>query len=393
MVANFNEDYGWFFEAEKSGSPLAGVSVYAYNDDDTQVVNQTTSSGPTPPAGRIAEQQIRDTAYSVTGTTETPDPNTPHTIIAAKYGEEIFVQTIAITARGFTKHFFATDAFITETTPATVDAYTGITINHTTDTITLDGTGVTPVNTIARLYDYCRREAETTPQVPTAPRGVIDETPDGVNYNPIAYDLVIDGFSFPGSNSVFVFASGKGLTLQGTGGNIPNITITGDLLVNTEADLSNVTVTGDIRVNTGANSTLSWSNVSCSGSVFNDAASNTLTINASGSSLTAGDPGTGVGQTNIVTSVPITVTATKDGVPVEGAAVYIETTLSEVALNDVTNASGVASGTFAGSTPVAVDSDVSGVKSGSGPTPFVYFPLGGTIENTGYTATALLTED
>ncbi|MCP4088392.1 MAG: hypothetical protein GY746_01160, partial [Gammaproteobacteria bacterium] len=47
-----------------------------------------------------------------------------------------------------------------------------------------------------------------------------------------------------------------------------------------------------------ADTTLAFSNVTVTGSVYNDSASNTLTINATnGSSLTAGDPGTGDGQT------------------------------------------------------------------------------------------------
>jgi hypothetical protein len=94
-------------------------------------------------------------------------------------------------------------------------------------------------------------------------------------------------------------------------------------------------------------------------------------------------------------SVPVTVTVVDSAQnPIEGATVYLLTTTGAVVvLNGLTNASGVISGTFSGTTPVAIDSTVSGVKHGSSPIPYTYFTLGGSITTSGYSQTAILTVD
>ena len=94
-------------------------------------------------------------------------------------------------------------------------------------------------------------------------------------------------------------------------------------------------------------------------------------------------------------SVPVTVTVVDSAQnPIEGATVYLLTTTGAVVvLNGLTNASGVISGTFSGTTPVAIDSTVSGVKYGSSPIPYTYFTLGGSITTSGYSQTAILTVD
>jgi len=88
----------------------------------------------------------------------------------------------------------------------------------------------------------------------------------------------------------------------------------------------------------------------------------------------------------------ITVTVSDSSGAVEGAAVYIETTTAVVILDAETNASGVATTTYSGSLPVTIDSDVSGVKSSSGATPYAYFTLTGTISGD-FSADVLLSED
>ncbi len=384
----------WFYDlnVQKSGANLPDASVFAFDADGTKVTDVTTDAG-----GNIVTQRLQELVRDINGGS-TQTLKTPHNIGILKWLHVPFAfpKTVVQSAREQFPLTQANNNYITETTQATVDAYTGSTTNDGTETVTLDGTGVTPIDRTARLYDFYQSRAIGTPLDQPFLTGIASPSADG-NVFPFLYDLVIDGFTFDGQGKTINIASGKDLTIQGVGGNISDVTIGGDVLLNTEANLNNVTINGDLRINTGANSTLSFTNVTVTGQVFNDAAANTLTINATGSSLTAGDPGTGVGQTNILQSVPVTVTATFGGVPVEGAPVYLKTTPASggiEVLNGVTNASGVLSGTFAGSTPAEIDTDVSGVKSSSGPIPYTYFELGGTIEAiVGYSATALLTED
>ena len=75
---------------------------------------------------------------------------------------------------------------------------------------------------------------------------------------------------------------------------------TGNVYINSAQNLSDVIINGDLHVKIAANTILDFTNVIVTGNMFNDDASHTLTINALGSSsLTAGDAGTGNGQTNI----------------------------------------------------------------------------------------------
>ena len=99
--------------------------------------------------------------------------------------------------------------------------------------------------------------------------------------------------------------------------------------------------------------------------------------------------------TTVAVSVPVEVTVVDENqIPIEGATVYLLTTTGAVVvLNGETNASGVISGSFGGSTPVNIDSTVSGVKHGSSPIPYEYFTLGGEITSTGYSQTAILSVD
>lgn len=119
-----------------------------------------------------------------------------------------------------------------------------------------------------------------------------------------------------------------------------------------------------------------------------------ITVNITGGGDTPSVRNIGAATTTVQASVTVSVTATFGGIPVEGAAVYLKTSGGVVVLNGLTNASGVLSGSYAGTTPAAIDSTVSGVKASSDATPYEYFTLGGSIESgTGYAATALLVED
>jgi len=82
----------------------------------------------------------------------------------------------------------------------------------------------------------------------------------------------------------------------------------GTITFKTAFDLTDVTLTGDVHFNLGVNSTLDFSNVTVTGNIYNDDTAHTLKINATnGSSLTAGDAGTGNGETYIAHPVTVKV--------------------------------------------------------------------------------------
>lgn len=119
----------------------------------------------------------------------------------------------------------------------------------------------------------------------------------------------------------------------------------------------------------------------------------TLTINVGAGASVPSVKNDGLGDVDIVSSVPVTVTAVdSDQNPIEGASVYLLSGSTEV-LNGLTNASGILSGSFGGTTPATVDATVSAVRSSSSTIPYQDFTLGGSITSSGYTATAILTED
>ena len=157
-------------------------------------------------------------------------------------------------------------------------------------------------------------------------------------------------------------------------------------------DLEDITIDGDLRIDAGENLTLTFTNVTVTGSVFNDSASNTLQINAVNSSLTAGDPGTGNGQTNIQNSVNVTITCVDtSGAAIENARVYIEEDPggTEV-INSLTNASGVATTSYNFSSDQAV---IGRARRGTSSPLYKSSSISGTITSSGLTATVTMVDD
>lgn len=120
----------------------------------------------------------------------------------------------------------------------------------------------------------------------------------------------------------------------------------------------------------------------------------TVTITIAGTtSLVAGDVTSAGASISIVAPEPdVTVTVTTiDGTPIQNARVYLKTDPGGVeVLSALTNASGVATTTYSGSTPQAVEG---WVRSSSGSPYYREFPLGGSITSSGYDATALMSLD
>lgn len=213
--------------------------------------------------------------------------------------------------KGISKTTYETTLFddvgITETTIATALAWTAL-------------------NTGERIYDRSKGWAVSSGNMEYPSQAAIPVIAAGKTIDFGARALIINGVASPAyavntGTHVITIDAGSTLTAPSTGFNtlktthssgvaiqdatvINGWTIDGDLFLNNANDLTNITITGDLHINTGADSTLDFSNVTVDGNVYNDATGNTLTINASnGSSLTAGDAGTGNGQTNIVNTV------------------------------------------------------------------------------------------
>ena len=91
------------------------------------------------------------------------------------------------------QNFRTVNPIITESVEATVGAYTGITINHGTSTIT-----VTSNHSIQEIYDYCYWELCQTANLEKAE---FFTSTDGVNFTS-TYDLVVNGGNITGAGAI-----------------------------------------------------------------------------------------------------------------------------------------------------------------------------------------------
>jgi len=157
--------------------------------------------------------------------------------------------------------------------------------------------------------------------------------------------ITIDGASFSGMGDFTVgssvtgaanFALASGSNVIISGGDLDGSYITGNATLDVDTDFTDIYINGNLDITIAADTVLDFSNVTVTGNVTNSAGSNTLTINASnGSSLTAGDAGTGNGETNVVNAVTLTVTV-KDtsGSNIENARVLLEAEAGGAAPSD-----------------------------------------------------------
>lgn len=132
--------------------------------------------------------------------------------------------------------------------------------------------------------------------------------------------------------------------------------------------------------------------------IFVNVASGTLTISVSGNGTIPSIRSAGAIVNIVANEVDITVTAIDQdtGLPIEGASVYMKLVVgdgSTVVGNGETNALGVFTTTYGGAVPVSLDTDISAVRDSSGSKPYKDFTLGGDITSSGYTQTALMSED
>lgn len=176
--------------------------------------------------------------------------------------------------------------------------------------------------------------------------------------------------------------------------NVDDISFDSNVTYNHTDNMVGTYVSGDLHINTGADSTLSFDNVIVAGQVFNDDTAHTLTIEAiNGSSITAGDSGTGVGQTDVqnLVTVKVTVKDLASGSVLQGARVYIkDDTTGNTIINDTTNNNGEVQTTYNYTSDISISGHV---RKASG-TPY-YKPsdISGTLTSSGFTTTVLMVKD
>jgi len=305
------------FVGDSTLSPVAGARVIIVDEASTEQVNSLTTAG-----GVVTTLPTFDSVevlYNSTFVYQTKTTREDHVRAIGHYLYNPRVDLFTMDADFADNVALVTDLLITQTTKATVDAYT-----------TLDD--ALELYDRAKSYFFDNYDSETSTIVGRS----------GAQIVLAAVDLVIDAtagsafaYSATGDGTITVksstFTGGAtattGEVTVDNGATIEGGTFDCDVYLNSAQDLTDVTIVGDLRIDTGANSTLTFDNVSVSGDVYNDATGNTLQINSTGgSSLTAGDPGTGNGETYIVQTVPIKVTVKdiESGSLIQGARVYIQ---------------------------------------------------------------------
>ena len=212
------------------------------------------------------------------------------------------------------------DVAITQTTIATVQAYTTIDDN-------------------AELYDRSKEElfsdytGETVKDVTTDGAYLTPRVDLGINPAAVlAYTITIAPIMIIKTNDFTgkIRTSGANTVTQfGTGGAI------------------NYEVDGELHID---DASVAWTASQPCNDIINDDAANNLVINvAIGVTCATSEPGTGIGQVLIVNAVPITITVTDtSGTVIENARVYLiadETvgtiTTGDVILTGLTNVSGI----------------------------------------------------
>ncbi len=267
----------------------------------------------------------------------------PFTLRALKWQLQVLNVSINLGSPSSQTLFMSANTIITQTTQLTVQGYTGITFNHTTDTVTLDGTGGTPVNSMDRFYDRAQDEAIVNEQY--SPAEVLASL-DKQNYT-LQYDLVITGFTFNGQNRSIAPVTGKDLTIQGAGGNVSDLTWTGDVVAGALWDattIDNLDVNGDVDLSAGGTPrTITLDNCQW-GSVSSTTSGWTLQL-INGSTITTNNNPANITVENNV-SLTVSVVDSQDN-PAEGVRVRIERTSDgSLIAQGSTNASGVFSDTF-----------------------------------------------
>ena len=388
MAATVLEKYTYDVTVQEDGSPEQNVKVVAWNEAGTQEFSVLTDVN-----GDIAQQTVEAASHSVSGFVTTTTDRNPFRIRAVRFGNVTFQiekNIDAITGASADTFFTVSNSNLTVTVKATVDAYTGITISHAGDSVTLTGLGGTPVNDMNRLYDRLQSDKFDNPQfeyITGSTEPEVLRTPDKINYT-MNYDFIVDGFDFDGQFRNMTFGTGRDLTIQGSGGNVSDLAVTGDVNLGTGTgglSIGNLDVTGALDFSVAGTYTVT----DCTIDEVTNSSGGAVTINAVDSSITTN---TGPNIT-INNAVPITITVrdAATNAVIQGARVFLEETPGGTDLiNELTNASGQVTDTY----NYLSDQGVTGrVRRGTTTPLYKTSPISGTITSTGFEANVFLVTD
>lgn len=161
------------------------------------IPSQTTNvSGNIPQNILIYRQNIdfgtSTPAPSNTGNNITENKN-PYNVKVRKYPYLVYSQSKTLTKDTTDSVQLPVNSIITVTNPVTVAAYTGISINHSTQTITISSN-----HSIEEIYDYCYYNLCLSASI------TYEEfftSTDGINFTS-AYDLTLNGGSITGTGTI-----------------------------------------------------------------------------------------------------------------------------------------------------------------------------------------------
>jgi len=183
---------------DSAGTGIDTAKVKAWDAGNALVTNATTNA-----SGVLATQTLNYGYYNQAGG-QTPVMQTPHEMRIYEYGKSMLSSKSSIEAKTDWALTMLTDPYITQTTEATVAAYTGITINHTTETITISSN-----HTLDEIYDYCQYDMiASTKQLDQTTR-----TTDGVNFVSEYSFIVNTGITVTATDQKLSMVSGESYTL------------------------------------------------------------------------------------------------------------------------------------------------------------------------------------
>ncbi len=357
----------------ENNNPEQSVKIVVWDSDSsTAIVSQQTDS-----SGQISQQTITEAIYSVTLTdTVSTDSKTPHTISCLKYGLSPFALTVNFTSSRDDTYYMESDTYI-DKDYSTVSAYTGITVDHSNQKITIDD-----AHTLQELYDYCQYNIFNNPQK-SFPSGFFN-TQDGITYYS-EYDIIVDGVLLTGQNKTLNLASGKDVTVLSVG-SIKDLKILGDLTWNTQITVENVDVTGTWYFDSNVNLSMTDCEVNAVDTVDG---TETVVIALYDSSVDTNND-----TSNIEIRNPVWIkvkVSNSDGDPISGARVYIKKVSDNtVIVNELTDSNGEVTESY----NYTSDTDITGRIRKSSTSPYYKtYNLSGTITDSGYTVNAIMIED
>ena len=220
---------------DTSGNLIAGATVLLTDKNGTVIVNSTTLATGKLACGSTDVIRRRITCPSVISYWPSgylsdmiasgwyvEDVRNPHTLRVYKYGKTVASVIMNVEVKVTGTIIENANAFITESNEATVLAYTGITVDHNAQTITM-----TQNHTIQQLYDFCQTKSAIYTVLTTL---------DGMNFTS-AYDLIINGCTLTADGKVincgvkaFTTPNGgscTGIVRYSSGSSYVHLTITG----------------------------------------------------------------------------------------------------------------------------------------------------------------------